>query len=167
MERISVKEYARSRGVSSEIVRRQLVRYEKELEGHLSPLGKSKLLDEEAVKFLDGHRMQKTVTIELTDPETQKVIDELREELRKAQQEITKLQAEQIELQRQQISLIEEKSRYQGMIEEKERSQKDQEKRIEEQNRELRENRQQMDVLWKEVNSFQRSVFGFWRKKKT
>ena len=159
MEGISVKEYARSRGISAEIVRRQLIRYEKELEGHLKPQGKTKLLDEEAVTFLDGHRLQKSVTIELTDQEAQREINALKQTIEELRIKLEDAKTAVIELQEKQISLIEEKGRFQGMLEEKERSQKDTEQRLADQDQEIKD-------LRKDLDSFHKSVFGFWRKKK-
>lgn len=151
-EKLSVKEYARSRGISAEIVRRQIVRYEKELEGHLEPLGKSKLLDEEAVKFLDGHRLQKNVTIELTDTEVKREVEALKKTIEDLRGKLDEAKSSVIELQAKQIALIEEKGRFQGLLEAKEQSEKDKDREIEE--------------LRKDLSSFQKSVFGFWRKKK-
>ena len=152
MDGISVKEYARSRGVSAEIVRRQLIRYEKELEGHLKPQGKTKLLDEEAVTFLDGHRLQKSVTIELTDQEAQREIDALKKTIEELRIKLEDAKSSVIELQEKQIALIEERGRFQGLLEAKEQSEKDKDREIED--------------LRKDLSSFQKYVFGFWRKKK-
>lgn len=159
MERMSVKEYAKSRGVSAEIVRRQLIRYADDLKGHLTPLGKSKLLDEEAVKILDSHRIQRTVTVELADPETQRAMDELRNTIEDLRNKLDSSKDLVIELQQKNLELIEEKGRYQGMIEEKERNQKEQQQRISDQEQKISE-------LQTEISSFQRSIFGFYRKKK-
>lgn len=173
MERISVKEYAKSRGVSPEIVRRQLIRYADDLKGHLSPLGKSKLLDEEAVRILDSHRLQRTVTVELADPETQRAMDELRKTIEDLRKQLDSTKDMVIDLQRENTSLIKESARYQGMIEEKERNQKsqeqrisDQEQRITSQEQKITNQEQKITELQTEVNSFQRSIFGLYRKKK-
>jgi len=166
MRNITVKQYAESRGVTPEIVRRQLIRYEKDLQGHIVRTGRIRMLDETAVAILDQHRYPRETTVDIAEVDPKGEIEELRknvadllERLSKAQDQILELQNVHIELQRQQISLIEEKSRYQGMIEEKERTRKDQEQRITDQSK-------QIDELQKEVNSFQKSVFGFWRKRK-
>ena len=60
---MTIKEYAKEKGISYEAVRRQIKRYSKELEGHLSKDGRTTLLDEDAVKFLDGKRADNPVVV--------------------------------------------------------------------------------------------------------
>lgn len=56
MTMISMKEYATSKGITYEAVRKQVSRYRSELDGHIVNKGKAQFLDEEAVAFLDGKR---------------------------------------------------------------------------------------------------------------
>lgn len=166
MRKVTVKQYAESRGVTPEIVRRQIIRYEKELEGHVVIIGRARVLDETAVTILDQHRNRRGTAVDMAEVDPKGEIEELRKtvedllgKLNAAQNRIMELQNQQIELQKEQITLIEEKSRYQGMIEEKERNQQSQEQRISDQEQKITE-------LQTEISSFQRSIFGFYRKKK-
>lgn len=53
---LTLADYAASRQVSYEAVRRQVVRYAHELGAHVMRQGRRQYLDEEAVRWLDGHR---------------------------------------------------------------------------------------------------------------
>lgn len=63
MNVISIKDYAKQNNISYEAVRQQVVRYKKELEGHLIKDGRQQFLDEEAVSFLDAKRQKNPVAI--------------------------------------------------------------------------------------------------------
>ena len=60
---ISIKDYANSKGVSYEAVRRQVKRYKNELEGHLHKQGRTQYLDDEAVSFLDSKRAESPIIL--------------------------------------------------------------------------------------------------------
>ena len=60
---ISIKDYAQSKGVTYEAVRKQIGRYSAELEGHISKTGKTQMLDEYAVEFLDSKRNNNAVAV--------------------------------------------------------------------------------------------------------
>lgn len=187
---ISVKDYARTRGISPEAVRRQLIRYQKELSGHVITKGRAKLLDETAVEFLDGHRMQRTVTIAPTDPETQKIIDDLQKAVTDLQGKLNESNNVIIELQRDQAALLEAKIHNKYLIADNVRLE-DESKRLRDELEDARiktavaeagaeeaeekikmlkqtnENQQEeLNRARAEADSFQKSIFGFYRKKK-
>lgn len=60
---VSIKDYAREAGVSYEAVRKQMKRYTEELEGHIHQQGRTQYLDDEAVAFLDQHRLDRPIVI--------------------------------------------------------------------------------------------------------
>lgn len=60
---ITIKEYAKQKGVSYEAIRKQIKRYEDELEGHLVKQNRFLMLDDEAVRFLDGKRSENPVIV--------------------------------------------------------------------------------------------------------
>lgn len=60
---VSIKDYAREAGVSYEAVRKQMKRYSEELEGHIHQQGRTQYLDDEAVAFLDQHRLEKPIVV--------------------------------------------------------------------------------------------------------
>lgn len=60
---ITIKDYAKQKGVSYEAIRKQIKRYDKELEGHLVKQNRFLMLDDEAVRFLDGKRSENPVIV--------------------------------------------------------------------------------------------------------
>ena len=73
---VSLKDYAKSKKVSYEAVRKQVNRYREELGRHLIRDGKTQFLDEEGVAFLDEKRKSNPVIIMESDKDEQ--IEELR-----------------------------------------------------------------------------------------
>lgn len=71
MNIISLKDYAKQKNISYEAVRQQVVRYKKDLEGHLIKDGRQQFLDEEAVAFLDAKRQKNPVAIIQMDKDEQ------------------------------------------------------------------------------------------------
>lgn len=71
MNIISLKDYAKQKNISYEAVRQQVVRYKKELDGHLIKDGRQQFLDEEAVAFLDAKRQKNPVAIIQMDKDEQ------------------------------------------------------------------------------------------------
>ena len=61
---MSLGDYAASRGISYEAVRKQVNRHKDSLEGHITKQGKKQLLDDEAVAYLDEHRLDKVVLMQ-------------------------------------------------------------------------------------------------------
>ena len=60
---ITIKDYAKQKGVSYEAIRKQIKRYEEELKDHLQKQNRFLMLDEEAVKFLDDKRAENPVIV--------------------------------------------------------------------------------------------------------
>lgn len=60
---ITIKDYAKQKGVSYEAIRKQIKRYEEELEGHLIKQNRFLMLDDEAVQFLDSKRSENPVIV--------------------------------------------------------------------------------------------------------
>lgn len=63
MKLISLKDYAKMKNITYEAVRKSVVRYREELEGHIIVEGKTQYLDEYAVAFLDEKRQKNPVVI--------------------------------------------------------------------------------------------------------
>lgn len=83
----TIREYAAEKGVSYEAVRRQVARYSAELEGHIEKRGKTQILDDFAVAFLDEHRAGGALAVYKADAASelkrlQKENKELSDELR-------------------------------------------------------------------------------------
>ena len=60
---ITIKDYAKQKGVSYEAIRKQIKRYEEEREGHLIKQNRFLMLDDEAVQFLDSKRSENPVIV--------------------------------------------------------------------------------------------------------
>lgn len=60
---ITIKDYAKQKGVSYEAIRKQIKRYEEKLEGHLVKQNRFLMLDDEAVQFLDSKRSENPVIV--------------------------------------------------------------------------------------------------------
>lgn len=76
---VSIKEFARTCGVSYEAVRKQIKRYAGELDGHIHQQGRTQYLDEVAVAFLSDHRAPAPMAI-YTEDAMVKQIQELEAE---------------------------------------------------------------------------------------
>lgn len=75
---ISLKDYAKSKKISYEAVRKQVARYKTELEGHISKIHRTQYLDDAAIKFLDEKRAINPVAIIQIDKDEE--IERLKEE---------------------------------------------------------------------------------------
>ena len=80
---LSIREYAKSRFITYEAARRQVIRYEKELRGKIEIKARTQYLNDQAIEFLDQHRKDSPVTVykEKERQETEKQKSEL-EDLR-------------------------------------------------------------------------------------
>lgn len=89
---ISMKEYATLHNISYEAVRKQVKRYETELKGHISKVGRTNYLDDEAVEFLNEKRSKNPVVI--VDEEKKDQIQRLSDENKQLLIKIVQLQDE-------------------------------------------------------------------------
>lgn len=82
---LSMKEYAKQKNISYEAVRKQVVRYKKELDGHVYKQDRTQFLDEYAIDFLDQKRATNPIVIfEMNkDEELQQLRDENNDLLKK------------------------------------------------------------------------------------
>lgn len=108
---ITIKDYARGKGVSYEAIRKQINRYKKkELAGHIITKNRTQYIDDDGIVFLDQKRKENPVVI--VQAEKSEEIERLKEENRnllikigelqdrliKSQDRIDQLQQEKIEL---------------------------------------------------------------------
>lgn len=89
---ISMKDYATLHNISYEAVRKQVKRYETELQGHISKVGRTNYLDDEAVAFLDEKRSKNPVVI--VDEDKKNQIQRLSDENKQLLIKIVQLQDE-------------------------------------------------------------------------
>nr|CDL65760.1 unnamed protein product [uncultured bacterium] len=100
---ISIKDYAAQKNVSYEAIRKQIKRYENQLNGHLERIGRTLYLDDDAIAFLDEKRKKNPVVVVKED--TERVVQGLYNENKQLLIKITALQED----------LIEEKSKVQEL----------------------------------------------------
>lgn len=90
MNVITLRDYAKQNNISYEAVRKQVVRYQDELAGHLIRDGRQQFLDDEAVAFLDARRQKNPVAI--IQIEKDEKIDQLEHENKILLQELATVQ---------------------------------------------------------------------------
>lgn len=107
---LSLKDYARDKGISYEAVRQQVNRYKPELSGHIQKKGRTQFLDDEAIAFLDSKRQENPIILIQADKdeEIQRLQDEnkallvkiaeLQDALLREKDTVKALQTEKIEL---------------------------------------------------------------------
>ena len=180
VEMVTIKDYADSQNVSYEAVRKQIVRYKDELDGHIAVKNRTQYLDDWAVKFLTGRRREHPVILVNQEKdesiETMKQhIESLRAQLMQAQNELLSSKDRIIALQDELKAGIEDKTKYQLLLtdhEEQRKKLEDAEEAIQSE-RELRRDLQrqneeqgkQIEELRKEADSYEKSWFGFYRKR--
>lgn len=117
---ISIKEYAKTHGVSYEAVRSQVARYvAREVDGfrlaeHISKVGRTQYIDDEGAAFLDERRSRSPVVIqqEERDETIERLrtrVDELQARLIAAQDEYRVLMEEKHEIEMREQALLADK----------------------------------------------------------
>lgn len=106
----SLKEYAKAHSVSYEAIRKQVVRFSAELEGHIKKVDRTQFLDDYAVEFLNEKRASNPVIIleSSKDERIQELesanqrllikVTELQEQLLAEKDSVKQLQQEKIQL---------------------------------------------------------------------
>lgn len=86
----SIKNYAKARNISYEAARKQVKRYEKELQGHIRTQNRTQYLDNYAVELLDSHRQSSPIVIMQQDKDDE--LQQLRQENKALLQQVAALQ---------------------------------------------------------------------------
>lgn len=112
---VSIKEYASSKNVSYEAVRKQINRYKKELTNHIQKVGRTQYLDDFAVDFLNEKRQSNPVVI--LEASKEEELEQLRLENKSLLLKVAELQEQLLKekdsvktLQEEKIALLEEKN---------------------------------------------------------
>lgn len=180
MEVMTIKDYATSKGISYEAVRRQILRYSDQLKGHITVQNRTQYLDEWAVNFLSERRRQSPIVVVHEDQaeeiETLKQqVSSLRAALEKAHAEILAYREKDIAAQyelleaKKQLLLLEMKEEEHRETVQKLKDTETELMRVNVQKeldqQRLEELRKQRDAAQAEAGSFQKSLFGFYRKR--
>ena len=123
MKMVTLKEFALNHHISYEAVRKSVVRYRDELEGHIitEKGSKRQYLDEEAQRILSDHRKQNPITI-IRENHSDKLTEQAAE-IETLKKRIDFYRDELIQLQKQQIVLLENKHQYEAFLEDRDRLQ--------------------------------------------
>ena len=119
---ITIKDYAKGRGISYEAARQQISRYmEREVDGfrladHISKVDRTQYLDDEAVAFLDERRAKNPVVIQ--QEERDETIERLRAEVDLLQKRLIAAQDEYRDLLKEKHAI---EMREQGLLADKQR----------------------------------------------
>lgn len=164
---MTIREYAKQKGVSYEAIRKQIARYKDDLDGHLIREKRSILLDDFAVEFLDDRRRESPVIV-LNESEKESV-ERLKAQLEAVKNELIATQKTVITLQEEKQLMIEAKTKYDLLLESNTEQQKtidDLRQDLQDAKEETKKIRKERDKATAEVKSFRKSVFGFYRKVK-
>ena len=169
---LSIAEYVKQRGISQTAVRRQLTRYEKELEGHTPKVNRRIMLDDYAIEFLDAHRMPREVIIQQASDEVQREINDLRarldlmkDQMQQMQNHALSLQDEIINLQKEKIDLIADQTRNQLLLEARDKEAIDLQDRLETMDQDNRDLQSRLEEVEKEVSRYSKTWFGLYKRK--
>ena len=180
MKMMTIKDYADSQNVSYEAVRKQIVRYKDDLDGHIAVKNRTQYLDEWAVDFLTNRRREHPVILVNQEKDEsieamKQHIESLRSQLMQAQNELLSSKDRIIALQDEAKAGIEDKAKYQFLLADHEEQKKkleeaeadlDQEKEMRQYlQRQNEEQGKQIEELRKEADSYEKSWFGFYRKR--
>lgn len=166
VKEMSFSEYGKSRSVSYEAVRKQVLLYKKELKGHIKTKYNKQMLDATAIAFLDEHRQPKTIIMDSSE-DLKAEIEYLKAELDKAKNKIITLQDEKDsakdrinQLMEERTQLIEDKTRTDTLLllADKEHDE------LTETRQKLEENKRKLADTQNELSQFVPTLFGLFRK---
>ena len=187
MDLMTLRQFADEQGISYEAVRRAVKRHGDKLTGHIIENDGIRYLDEEAVKILKEKRRESPIIVQTIDQgeeiqELRAQIESLRSQLMQAQNELLSDKDRIIALQDELKAGIEDKAKYQFLLADNEEQKKklreaeaaieakqadlDNEKEMRKYlQRQNEEQGQQIEELRREADSYEKSWFGFYRKK--
>lgn len=162
---ITIKQFADDQKISYEAVRKQVVKYEKDLSGHIIKKDRTQYLDDFAVDFLTKRRRESPIVLMNMDQSEEidrltEQIESLKVQLMTAQNELLKEKDRVIMLQDEAKKLIEDRGKYTALLEDS----KAKEERLKEAENLITDLQKERDEAQKEAQSFKKSIFGFYRK---
>lgn len=95
----TLKEYAESKNVSYEAVRKKVKLYRAELGEHIFKKGRAQFLDDTAIQFLDEHSIEKSVVV--YDAKKDEEIQQLQTENKQLYQQLVTVQSNHVKTQEQ------------------------------------------------------------------
>jgi chromosome segregation ATPase len=160
-----MQEYANKHHISYEAVRKQVKRYGKELEGHITRQNRTQYLDDFAVGFLTEKRQQSPIIIvekakEEELAESKKQIESLKATIMELQSQLNTSKDRILELQEEKMGLIEERGKNQLLLEMKDKADRE----LSATRVQVAELEKQVNIYQTEVNSYHKTLFGLYRK---
>ena len=169
----SIKQIAEEQNVSYEAIRKQVARYSDELKDHIIRKSRTQYLDEWAVNFLKEKRAESPIILMNMDQNEQ--IEELTAQVESLKTHLLMAQEQIISLQEENKRSLETQIKYNALLEDtkaKDEKLQQAEQKVEEQQDQIRtmqteaeDLRRERDEAQAEADSFERSIFGFYRKK--
>ena len=151
---MTIKDYATSRGVSYETVRRQVAGAKKKaLKGHISYQGKQAFLDDYAIEYLDQHRQPRNVVVQANNDETQRELERLHNQVHQLQEELLKRTDRINELLEKNSLLLEDNAKNQTLL-----------LLADKEHDELEQVKQELTTSKEELNKYQKTIFGLYKK---
>ncbi len=151
---MTIKEYSMSRGVSYEAVRKQVSALKKkELKKHIKYNGRTAELDDYAVEVLDQHRQQREVVVVASNIDTQKELERLHNQVHQLQAELLKRADKITELIEKNSLLLEDNAKNQTLL-----------LLADKEHEELEQVKQELTTSKEELNKYQKTIFGLYKK---
>ena len=181
MELVTLRQFAREKGITYEAVRKQVLRFSDELEGHVVTVDNTKYLDEYAQQFLSERRRMSPIVVKIED--TQADNGEYQAQIESLKTQLLQVQQKVIQLQDEARAGIEDKIKYQLLLsdhEEQKRKLREAEDALRKKEDEIQSGKEimrdlqnkteeqgkQIEELRKEADSYERTFFGLYRKRK-
>lgn len=166
MELITLKQFADDQGITYEAVRRQVIRHADKLKGHIVKKNRVQYLDDEAVQILKNRRRESPIVLQTIDQSAEinrltEQVESLKALLMESQDERLKAQDRIIELQSEANKMLEDRAKYTALLEDN----KAKEEQISGLNKKVEDLQRERDAAQKDAQAFQKSFFGFYRKK--
>lgn len=166
MTYMSIAELAKDCNVSYEAIRRAVSKYQTELQDHITTQNGKMLLDEEAVGFIREKRRTSPIVVRIEEKTAD--AEEYQKELEDMKKRLIAIQEKLIELQSENQNLIESRIRCE-ILNTQHQEDREQIRSLMEENVSLKVEKDKAqaaaDQARQEVNQFQRTIFGFYRKR--
>lgn len=166
MELVSLKQFADEQKVTYQAVWKQVVRYEKELTGHIIKDNNTQYLDETAVEFLKEKRKKQPIILMNMDKDEEieslkAQLSAVKDALIAVQEQLAKSKDDLIKEKDKVIVLQDNAVKYNALLEDHQKK----EAELQEAKAEAEMLKKERDDAQADVQSFRKSIFGFYRKK--
>lgn len=146
---MTLQEYARTRNITYEAVRQAVKKASPEIDGHITKDGRTRVLDNEAVKILDERRKgSRVAVIKAKATESEQTVDQLKNEIILLQRQLLSCK-DDLRIASENVARLEAVS--------------DTNKRLQ---ADIDRKQLEIDQLKTDLGSYHKTIFGFYRKYK-